>query len=134
MNCFDFSGWCKNVGSYCNGGGKSKSDCFNKNPPSGGSKPTTSTITIPCKATSTTVKPSSTTTKCPIPTPTGICTQPSDSHWGYSPGNPVGGIDLPSLTCNDLKNDWYQNPFKLYTDPDSSKCSVVAARRSAQRL
>ena len=123
MNCFNFAGWCKNVDGYCKAGGKSKSDCLNKNPPSGGGKPTTSTITIPCKTTTTPTSTATTSTKCPIPTPTGICTQPSNSYWGYGPGNSVGGIDMPSLTCNDLKSDFAQNPFKLYTDPDSTKCS-----------
>lgn len=121
MDCFDFSGWCKNIEGYCKAGGRSRSDCFNKNPPQGGGKGTTSTITIPCKSTPTPTPTSS--TKCPIPTPTGICTQPSNSKWGYSPGNPVGGIALPALTCNDLKGDFDSYPFKLYIDADSKKCS-----------
>ncbi len=123
MNCFDFHGWCNNVGSYCKAGGKSKSDCVGKNPPSGGNKPITSTITIPCKTTSVYTPPATTSTKCPIPTPTGICTQPSSYQWGYAPGSPVGGIELPCVTCNDLKSEFNANPFKLYTDADSSKCS-----------
>lgn len=43
-------------------------------------------------------------------------------NWGYGPGNPVGGVELPVVTCNDLKDDWPTNPFKLYTDSDSKKC------------
>ncbi len=42
--------------------------------------------------------------------------------WKYGPGNAVGGIDMPVLTCNDVLADWKQNPFKLYTDSDSSRC------------
>ncbi|KAH8884169.1 WSC-domain-containing protein [Thozetella sp. PMI_491] len=130
MSCFDFSGWCDDVKDYCKGSGsRSKSDCIKRNPPKGGnSKPVTSTITIPCKTTSTPT-PSSTSTKCPIPTPTGICTQPSNRQWGYGPGNPVGGIDLAVVTCNDLKDDFYQNPFKLYTESDSSKCSSYSRNK-----
>jgi hypothetical protein len=51
-----------------------------------------------------------------------ICKQPSDTRIGYRPGNPVGGIDMPILTCNDLVADWFLRPFKLYTSSDSTKC------------
>jgi len=125
MSCFDFSAWCTSVKSYCkaSGSSKSKSDCLKSNAPKGGNSAVTSTITVPCAATSTTAKPTTTSTQCPIPTPTGICTQPSSGTWGYGPGNAVGGIELAVVTCNDLKNDFAQNPFKVYTDSDSSKCS-----------
>ena len=59
----------------------------------------------------------------PIPTPTGICRQPSNPRLGYTADNPVGGIELPLVTCNDLEWDYKRgNVFKLYTDTDSERC------------
>ncbi|KAL8359860.1 hypothetical protein RB598_008289 [Gaeumannomyces tritici] len=41
----------------------------------------------------------------------------------YGPGNPVGGIELPVVTCNDIKREHQSGKqWKLYTDSDSSKC------------
>ena len=130
MKCFDFAQWCKNIDSYCSApprGKCSKSDCFSRNPPKAGQGyPTTSTITVPCKPTSSKAAPttsSTTTTTCPIPTATIICKQPPSRQYGYGPGNPVGGIELPVVTCNDIKQDYNAgNQFKLYTSKDSSKC------------
>jgi phage terminase large subunit len=34
----------------------------------------------------------------------------------------VGGIELPLVTCNDIKQDFGSRPFKLYTEPDSRRC------------
>lgn len=134
MDCFDFADWCSDIDSYCAASpysvkGYGKKDCFSKKPPKGGNPPTTKTITIPCAPTTTakpttTSKPATTTTACPIPTVTNICKQPTNPKYGYKPGNPVGGIQLPVVTCNDLKNDFNQKPFKLYTDSDSSKCGA----------
>lgn len=139
MDCFNYGSWCSSIGDYCStspskGKDYGKKDCFSRKPPTGGKPPTTKTITVPCgptttakttTKTTTTAKTSTTTTstsKCPIPTVTNICKQPTNNQYGYKPGNPVGGIDLPVVTCNDLKSDFSQKPFKLYTDGDSSKC------------
>jgi hypothetical protein len=126
MACFDFSGWCGNIGSYCSSSGSwgNKWDCFNRNPPRGGSSPSATTSVGPCQATSTakaTTTTTTTATTC-VPTPTGICTQPSSWTWGYKPGNPVGGIQLPVVTCNDLLSDFAPHPFKLYNSSDTSTC------------
>ncbi|KAJ2984823.1 hypothetical protein NUW58_g5858 [Xylaria curta] len=89
------------------------------------SPPVTQTSTYPCpttitKTTSSTPAPTS---SCPVPTPTGICIQPTNKKYGYGPGKPVGGIALPIVTCNNIKNDWKAgNVFKLYSDKDSQKC------------
>ncbi|KAK0711071.1 WSC domain-containing protein [Lasiosphaeris hirsuta] len=77
---------------------------------------------IPCNgdatescAAATTAKPTITTTsQIPIPTPTNICKEPTNAQRGYSPGNPVGDIDLPIVTCNDLASEHAKYPFKLY--------------------
>jgi len=145
LDCFDYAGWCDDIDSYCNAGGSkgkcSKSDCFSKWAPKGGKPATTTTSVYACAPTTTTkgvtTKPATTTkaatttskststssTQCPIPTATGICQQPTSWVWGYGTGNPVGGIELPIVTCNDLKDDFNKgNQFKLYTDSDSSKC------------
>lgn len=123
MECSDYDSWCSSVNGYCGGGGTkgkcSKSDFWGKKPGKGSSPPKTTVITVPCKPTPT-PRPSS--TKCPIPTPTNICKQPTNNQYGYGPGKPVGGIDLPVLTCNNLAKDFGSGPFKLYTDSDSSKC------------
>jgi hypothetical protein len=136
LNCFDFGDWCSDVSTYCNtkpgSAGCRKTDFFGKNPPKGDSAKTV-TVTTTC-APATTAKPSTTTTKpatssstkCPVPTPTNICTQPSNWLYGYAPGKPVGGIDMTVVTCNDLANDWPNYPFKGYADSDSSKCKKYA--------
>ncbi|KAL6833351.1 WSC domain-containing protein [Trichoderma sp. SZMC 28015] len=127
LQCFNFGAWCGNIQKYCGStckyGKCSKGDCWNHNPGQGGSLPKTSTTVIPCPPT-TTSKPPATTTKpstCPPP-PTNICTQPSNSKYGYGPGKPVGGIDLPIVSCNDIYSDWRNNPFKLYIDQNSRNC------------
>ncbi|KAK0709123.1 WSC domain-containing protein [Lasiosphaeria miniovina] len=123
MECSDYDSWCSSVNGYCGGGGTngkcSKSDFWGKKPGKGSSPPKTTVITVPCKPTPT---PTPSSTKCPIPTPTNICKQPTNNQYGYAPGKPVGGIDLPVLTCNNLAKDFGSGPFKLYTDSDSSKC------------
>ncbi|KAK3302010.1 WSC domain-containing protein [Chaetomium strumarium] len=133
VDCFDFGDWCADISKYCNSkppsGGCRKADFFGKKPPKGNKppQPTTITVTTTCKPTSTkppttTTPTTSSTTKCPVPTPTNICTQPSNPYYGYGPGKPVGGIEMPVVTCNDLADDWPAYPFKQYTDPDSRKC------------
>jgi hypothetical protein len=88
-----------------------KADCLRKNPvPAGGKSAITTTVVQACGS----AKPT-TTTKAPIPTPTGICS---------AQNNPVGGIPLPVVTCNDLASSFASGPFKLYTDSNSSKCPV----------
>jgi hypothetical protein len=130
MDCFSYSSWCLSIGSYCSSksSGLSKSDCYSKHSPVG-NPATTTKVALPCTDAATSTKKTTTIsttanpTKCPIPTVTNICKQPSDRSIGYGPGNPVGGIELPVVTCNDLKYDWSQKPFKLYTQSDSSKCN-----------
>jgi hypothetical protein len=42
---------------------------------------------------------------------------------GYDAENPVGGIELPLVTCNNLENEWKSGKvFKLYTDNESKNC------------
>lgn len=136
LECFDFSEWCSDISKHCDGrGGHKKSDFWGKKPPRGPhNPPKTTVITTACPPPQTTVtaaptttkKPttttSSSTTKHPIPTPTNICIQPSNPWYGYGPGKPVGGIDMPVVTCNDLAEDWPNYPFKGYTDPESKRC------------
>ncbi|KAI5928595.1 WSC domain-containing protein [Camillea tinctor] len=131
-DCFKFGEWCGKISSYCvsNCKGKKcggKGDCFKGAPPSGGGSPTTSVSTYPCTTLSTKTATTATSTvptsSCAVPTPTGICKQPSSSAFGYGTDNPVGGIKLPLVTCNNLEADWRRgNVFKLYTDSDSAKC------------
>jgi hypothetical protein len=145
--CADVEKYCNSNSK----GGCKKGDFWGKKPPKGGphnppqsqttvitttcaptkttvtAGPTTTTTTTTKKPTSTTTKKpttttTSSTTKCPIPTPTNICVQPSNPHYGYGPGKPVGGIEMPVVTCNDLAEDWPYYPFKQYTDTDSKKC------------
>lgn len=126
IQCFEFSKWCVDIKDYCSsscrGSKCGKTDCWNKNKPSGTLGSTTTTV-FPCPTTSTmkttTAKP--TTTVCP-PAPTNICTQPTNSKYGYSPEEPVAGIELPVVSCNDIKDDWSKNPFKLYTSSNSRNC------------
>ncbi|KAM0204533.1 hypothetical protein ACHAPA_002021 [Fusarium lateritium] len=134
LNCFDFSKWCDGVQGYCasscsRGRSCSKAGCFKGNNPSGGNNVKTTTSVYPCAATSTSSTATVPSTSC-APQPTNICQQPSSGIWGYGPGNPVGGIELPLVACNDLKNDFSQNPFKLYTDTNSNSCSSY--RRNQQ--
>ncbi|KAI0971078.1 WSC domain-containing protein [Xylaria arbuscula] len=134
LNCFKYTEWCGELDLYCLTACKSgtcgKPSFIQKYPPLGGSPPTTHTSTYACPTTITTTKTRTTTTStpyptssCPVPTPTGICTQPTNKKYGYGPGNPVGGIPLPIVTCNNIKDDWNSgNVFKLYTDKDSHNC------------
>ncbi|KAM0251076.1 hypothetical protein ACHAQJ_008358 [Trichoderma viride] len=127
LQCFNFGQWCGSIQKYCGStcvsGKCSKGDCWNHNPGLGGSPPKTSTTVIPCPPTTTSKPPATTTTptSCPPP-PTNICTQPSNSKYGYGPGNPVGGIALPIVSCNDIYSDWRSNPFKLYNNQNSRNC------------
>ncbi|TLS29690.1 hypothetical protein PpBr36_00474 [Pyricularia pennisetigena] len=133
LKCFEFAAWCGACGDYCNKTPKnkcSKQDWFKQKPPAWGpGEPSTTTITAPCepsvtKPTKTQTTPATTSTKCPVPpTATNICKQPTNIWHGYKPGKPVGGIELPMVTCNDLKDDWHSGrPWKMYTDVDSRKC------------
>ncbi|KAH7303931.1 WSC domain-containing protein [Stachybotrys elegans] len=126
LECLKFSSWCGDIKKYCNNDCKgktcSKKGCFDKykpqhpNPP----KPPVTT-TYPCPTT--TVKTTTTkTTTTVVPEPTNICKQPTSKWHNYGPGNPVGGIELPLVTCNDIKEEFSSRPFKLYTEPDTHKC------------
>ncbi|KAI4597013.1 hypothetical protein KJ359_004924 [Pestalotiopsis sp. 9143b] len=133
MDCFGFLEWCGSVQAYCGGTCKGskcgKSDCLAKNPPQGGQKPSSTSMSeYPCPTTvtsSTTSKASSTpVTSYPVPTPTGACKQPSNPWYNYAPGSPVGGIALPAMTCNNLAAQHAAGAvLKLYTDSDSRKCA-----------
>ena len=127
LDCFNFSKWCDGVQGFCastcsRGRSCNKSGCMKQNQPVGGNPVKTTTSVFPCAATTTssTVPPASS-TSC-APQPTNICQQPSSRSYGYGPGNPVAGIELPLVGCNDLKGDFTQKPFKLYTDDDSRSC------------
>lgn len=130
IQCFNFQQWCQNIDMFCGWMCRpgwdwscSKNSYLNFYKPIGGdSKPVTSTSTFPCTATTTTTMPPATTTAV-VPPPKGICIQPSNPWWGYGPGNPVGKIPLPVVTCNDLEHEFKGgNPFKLYSNSESSKC------------
>ncbi|RYC54200.1 hypothetical protein CHU98_g12008 [Xylaria longipes] len=134
LQCFEYVDWCAKLDVYCltkcfGGACDGKPAFIKKSPPKSGGSPTTHTSTYACPTTiaTTTTKTSTTTpyptSSCPVPTPTGICTQPTNKKYGYGPGNPVGGIGLPYVTCNNIRDDWNAgNVFKLYTDKDSHKC------------
>ncbi|KAK2050561.1 WSC-domain-containing protein [Colletotrichum somersetense] len=123
--CMDFKAWCNDISSYCSSsckgkGSCSKKDCFAKKAPKGYKPGSTSVSTFPCPS-----KPTSTTTPVTVvpPPPTGVCKQPSDSRYGYGPGKPVGGIEIPFVTCNDVAADFKAgNQFKLYTKADTRSC------------
>lgn len=134
IECFNFGQWCGEVQKYCGStckyGKCNKKHCWsqwpghgnNPWPGHGGNPPQTTTTVFPCTATSTVPPPTTTKpTECPPP-PTNICTQPSNPYYGYAPGKPVGGIALPVVSCNDVKDDWRTNPFKLYIDQNSRRC------------
>ncbi|TDZ36420.1 hypothetical protein C8035_v001681 [Colletotrichum spinosum] len=127
-NCHEFKAWCNDVESYCSNscsskkGSCSKKDCYQKKVPKGYKPGTTSVSTFACPST-----PTSTSTPVTVvpPPPTGICKQPTSSSWllKYGPGNPVGGIEIPIVTCNDVLEDFKSgNQFKLYTESDSRRC------------
>jgi hypothetical protein len=121
LECFDFGNWCSDLDKYClakpGPAGCRKSDYYGKKPPKGAAKPVTSTITVPCAtATPSTTTTTSTTTQTPVPPPTNICKQPTGKDY------PLGGIPLPIVTCNDIKNDYPSYPFKIYNHPDTKKC------------
>lgn len=124
-SCMDFKAWCSDVSSYCSSsckgkGSCSKKDCFAKKAPKGYKPGTTSVSTFPCPS-----KPTTTSTPVTVvpPPPTGVCKQPSSWWFGYGPGNPVGGIEIPIVTCNDIAVDFQAgNQFKLYLQADTKLC------------
>ncbi|KAE8451464.1 hypothetical protein EG329_004093 [Mollisiaceae sp. DMI_Dod_QoI] len=131
LKCFEFSSWCSNVKSYCSGycpgGSCSASKCKSKYPPSGWIPPpppsvTTSVYTCSATPTKSTTTKTTTTSCVPVPTTSNICTQPNNPVKGYTSSKPVGDISLPVLTCNNLYTDYFKNPFKLYTFPDTKQC------------
>ncbi|KAK1962124.1 WSC domain-containing protein [Colletotrichum sublineola] len=124
--CMEYKAWCNDISSYCSSsckgkGSCSKKDCFAKKAPKGYKPGTTSVSTFPCPSKPTSTPPPATTIV--PPPPTGICKQPSSWWFGYGPGNPVGGIEIPFVTCNDVADDFKAgNQFKLYTKSDSRTC------------
>ncbi|KFA78018.1 hypothetical protein S40288_05246 [Stachybotrys chartarum IBT 40288] len=147
LECLEFSKWCGKIQSFCKsddckrgrGKGKrtfsnkkcSKKSCFDKftpknpNPP----KPPTTSV-FPCPP-ATTVVTSTVVPTTAAPEPTNICKQPTNSKHDYAPGNPVGGIELPLVGCNDIKQDFFSNPFKLYTEQDSRRCRAYTRPKCA---
>ncbi|KKA28148.1 hypothetical protein TD95_000965 [Thielaviopsis punctulata] len=139
VQCFIFSQWCESISSFCwrscPGNSCSKSSCYNKNPPSNHKPDTTTTSVYPCAPTSTKPVASSTTTSSTttvVPSATSICKQPSSSKWGYSPGNPCGGIELPIVTCNDDKSSKSSRPWKLYNNKNWWQCPSYGGSSGAK--
>jgi hypothetical protein len=133
LKCFEFASWCDDVKSYCGsscpGNNCSWNKCKSKFPPSQPQQPapSVSTTVFPCAATTTktTTKTTTTTTTTVVPVPTHecICEQPHNPRKGYTKDEPVAGIELPCLTCNNLERDYKSgNYFKLYNNEESSKC------------
>ncbi|OAQ98353.1 hypothetical protein LLEC1_04970 [Akanthomyces lecanii] len=99
------------------------------NPPGTSTNPGTSTKPTTTKPPGTTTQPttstkastSTSTTQCP-PQPTNVCKQPTSKDCDFGPGNPVGGVPLPIVTCNDCKDEFNANPFKMYTNANSRNC------------
>ncbi|KAF7547989.1 hypothetical protein G7046_g8830 [Stylonectria norvegica] len=132
LNCFDFNSWCSGVQTYCTGScqGKkcSKASCVKNNAPSGTAAPSSTTTVVPCVATTSTIPAVSQTSVVPVPT--NICVQPSSDRFNYGPGNPVAGIEMPLVSCNDIKNDFASKPFKLYSATSSSQCGSYSRAQS----
>ncbi|KAK7989481.1 12-dehydrotetracycline 5-monooxygenase/anhydrotetracycline 6-monooxygenase [Apiospora arundinis] len=157
LNCIGFAQWCGKVKDFCGATPQGNKDsCTKAWPPV---KPTvkpaltTTTMTVPCIATTskvaavssaaavssviTSAKPAITTktlttppptttatTTCAIATPTGICQQPKNTASGYDVNKPLGGIKLPALTCNNVEAEHKAGSiFKLYTEQDTKKCA-----------
>ncbi|KAI9673518.1 MAG: hypothetical protein M1829_004025 [Trizodia sp. TS-e1964] len=126
INCLDYLSHCSNVQKYCSawGAGSSRDGCFKQYPlPSYATPlPPTPTACTTFKSTSS-VTSTTTTSVVPVPTVTNICVQPSgDRNSGYDSNSPVGNIQIPVVTCNNVRGDWNNNPFKLYSDKDTFKC------------
>ncbi|KAK3185462.1 hypothetical protein K4F52_005772 [Lecanicillium sp. MT-2017a] len=126
LNCYAYAAWCKSLSKYCWACDSSKHcnklDCWKQHEPGHAGTTITKTITTPCPTT--TKEPATTTpgnTDCP-PQPTNVCKQPSSKDCDYGPGNPVGGVPLPIVTCNDVKSDWPANPWKLYNHHQTHNC------------
>ncbi|KAK7951720.1 uncharacterized protein PG986_007448 [Apiospora aurea] len=152
LNCNGFAQWCGKIQEYCKASPAGNKDrCTKAWPPV---KPTskleltTTTMVVPCTTTSkvavvtsakpvtttlTSAAPAKTTTgTCPIATPTGICQQPKNAKYGYDLSTPLGGIKLPTLTCNNVEVEHRVGRiFKLYTDEDTKKCVSFAAPKVA---
>jgi transcription elongation factor len=59
-----------------------------------------------------------------VPTVSNICVQPHNPSKGYTRDSPCGGIELPCLTCNNIKAEFESgSQLKLYKSKDSSSCS-----------
>ena len=117
------------VDKYCDScqspSGCGKAACLKKLPVP--TPPLTETVVAPCETTTTSKAappPTTTAPEVPVPTGSGICKQPTNKLLcGYKPGKPVGGIELPELTCNNLAADFAAgNELKLYTEQDSARC------------
>ncbi|KAL2753572.1 hypothetical protein ACRALDRAFT_1077437 [Sodiomyces alcalophilus JCM 7366] len=125
LECLKFGKWCADLGTYClttckPGKDCSKADFISDNPPRGGEQPTTTTSTIPCTETA---APTPEPTVPVVPEPTSICVQPKNRLKGYGPGNPVGGIEMPFVTCNDVEEDFNNGfHFKHYLFANTLRC------------
>ncbi|KFA81669.1 hypothetical protein S40288_09920 [Stachybotrys chartarum IBT 40288] len=133
IECLTFSKWCGGIKQYCysdcRGRTCSKKQCFDRNKPQNPSPPKPPiTSTYPCQTTTTVQTTIRSTATSVVPEPTNICKQPTSRIYNYGPGNPVGGIELPLVTCNDLQKDFWNRPFKLYTEPDTRHCKSYSRR------
>lgn len=134
-DCWNFAAWCKNLKKDC----RSRNNClsgkrgfFSRHGHKAGHQlPTTITTVTSCTsdsvttletATTTTDTTMTTPTEPSVPTETSICKQPSSWFWKYSEDEPVGGIELPVVTCNNLEDEFDNYPFKMYTEGKSRQC------------
>ncbi|ROT40395.1 WSC-domain-containing protein [Sodiomyces alkalinus F11] len=132
LECLKFGQWCAELGSYClttckPGRDCSRGDFLSKKPPKGGVKPpTTSTSTVPCPETTAAATPTTPHTPAPtpvVPEPTSVCVQAKNGLKGYGPGNPVGGIEMPFVTCNDVEAEFHSGyHFKQYLFANTLRC------------
>ncbi|KAH8815901.1 WSC domain-containing protein [Xylogone sp. PMI_703] len=145
LQCFEFTNWCTSLSNYCNttcatSYSCSKSDFLSSNPPSGPAPtptssapsststtttttppPTTMTTTTTTTTTTTSTTTTTTTTQNPIPTCGSVCVQANNPLMGYSTGNPLGGICMPDVTCNNELSTYNEGYcYKMYISPNTS--------------
>ncbi|MCJ1306509.1 hypothetical protein MMC25_000152 [Agyrium rufum] len=129
--CYQFRSFCQGIGQYCGDNCKdssdscSKEDCFKKEltKPKGPTAPSHG----PC-ATVTYTSPSQTTGVHP-PTATNVCKKPQGpSGSGFEGSTHVGNLSPPICTCNDDRNDFQRNPFKLYSSQNRAQCPSYPRR------
>ncbi|KAJ6784666.1 hypothetical protein PWT90_03229 [Aphanocladium album] len=122
--CYDFAARCAAINTCCTScvkGKCSKNTCDTIRK----ELPTVTTSYGPCTSTATrpTVNPTPTPTVCP-PNPKNICVDGSSWLHKFGKGNPVCGIPLPIVSCNDDLSSFSQSPYKLYDNSDTKKCPI----------